>query len=226
MRHDFKSVSVPPALSGCPKDKRGYPIPFSVAIDRNGKPDFKVVDRNAAEECIKRKLCALSGKRFEHLTSENGGYWFIGGPKSAFDQYGAYLDLPVRAECGRYALRVCPFLAIPGMAMHGNLEKSQARMDDNYVVQQNDTVIPDQPDIFVFVQATKYEIIQTENGVLYKPHAPYRRVEFWKDGSQIDFQQARELSNDVPQTDEELKRWCKKLPKQTRTTPTRRVSVP
>lgn len=212
MKFNHRSVPVPPALSKRPKDKRGYPIPYSVAIDRDGKPDFKVVDLHAAEECVKRKLCALSGKRFEHLTSGNGGYWFIGGPKSAFDKYGAYLDLPARAECGRYALKVCPFLAVPGMAMHGNLEKSQARMDDDYVVQQNETVIPDQPDVFVFVQATKYEIINTENGRLYKPHAPYRRVEFWKDGSQVDLQQARELSADVPQSDADLKHWCKKLP--------------
>lgn len=210
--HDHKSIPIPPTLNKRPTDKRGYPIPFTVAIDKNGRPDFKVVDHGSVLECVKRKLCALSGKRFEHISSGNGGYWFIGGPKSAFDKYGAYLDLPVRAECGRYALRVCPFLAIPGMAMHGNLEKSQSRMEEGYTVQQNETVVPDQPDVFVFVQATKYEIIDTENGRIYKPAAPYRSVEFWKDGNRISLNEARELSGDVPQDDSELKLWCKKTP--------------
>jgi len=80
----------------------GYPVPF-VQMWIDGKPDFRVIDPDRAEECLRDELCAICGKRL--------GWWccLIGG--KLCEENHLFLDAPMHEECARFASRTCPFVS-------------------------------------------------------------------------------------------------------------------
>lgn len=104
MKHDWQSVPVPMGLAVRPRDSRGFPITFVTLIDSDGRPDFTTIDAQKIIACIELGLCGMCGG---HLEMEVA---FIGGPMSI--ENGNFLDPPMHEECARYAIKVCPHIAI------------------------------------------------------------------------------------------------------------------
>ncbi len=98
------NAEIPKRMRTLSRDLRGYPIPHIVLIDRLGQPQFTINDHVKVLDCLKKKLCAICGKRI------NDGFWFTGGEQSFLHEAGAFLDPPSHLECAEYALIVCPFL--------------------------------------------------------------------------------------------------------------------
>ena len=44
---------------GRPRDDRGYPIPYTVLIRPDGKPDFRITDQEKARDAGQARRCAL-----------------------------------------------------------------------------------------------------------------------------------------------------------------------
>ena len=44
---------------GRPRDDRGYPIPYTVLIRPDGKPDFRIIDQEKARDAGQARRCAL-----------------------------------------------------------------------------------------------------------------------------------------------------------------------
>ena len=177
LMHDFTSVSLPKRMRGLSRDRRGYPIPFVVFRDKEGKPHFTINDHGRAERCRKERRCPICGNK---LGKE---LWFVGGPQSAFHANGAYMDTAMHHECMTYALKVCPYLAVPkylGRIDAGTL-KPEAVPKGMLLVDH--TQIPERPDIFVAVMAYN----QTFTAERYSiPERPYRGLEYWKHGKQVE----------------------------------------
>lgn len=200
-------VELPERMKALPRDERGLPIPFIVWYDPDGKPHFTINDQQKQLSAAQNDLCGICGQKLEKMR------WFIGGPLSAFAPGGCYIDGPMHDECVHYALRVCPYLAMPS---YNN------RLDDRKVKSKGQTfvdptVIPERPDVFVVLETDKAEIQLQRNfgpipDVRYKPARKnnlqpslrldleddltqyYSQVEFWKDGNRLDVREGKKLA--------------------------------
>lgn len=79
-----------------------YPVPF-VQMWIDGKPDFRVIDPQRAEECLNEKLCAICGKRLGEFC------FFIGG--SLCRENHLFSDAPMHEACAEFASKTCPFVS-------------------------------------------------------------------------------------------------------------------
>lgn len=178
MKSDHDNVAIPARMAHLERDRRGYPIPVSVYRDSDGRPHFTIIDELKRQRVIADDRCPICGGKLTR------GRWFVGGPMSAFNNRGAYIDPPMHGECARYALRVCPYLAAP------NYDK---RIDDKTLPPGDDapllldpTLIPERPDYFVAVMATGQKLIMNGGVVQYiAPKRPYSKIEFWQYGQRV-----------------------------------------
>ena len=168
-------VEIPKRMRKLPRDKRGYPIPVTVLVDRDGRPHFTVHDHVARMRVLKADRCAICGKKQE------AERWFVGGARSAFSIVGAYYDPPMHHECATYALQVCPYLAAPTYARR--LDAKTIKPDEpGLVIVAEDRVIDARPMVFVAV-ATTGQTVTTDNLII--PKTPYSKIEYWLHGTQL-----------------------------------------
>jgi len=105
---DWRTVPLPARMARLPRDYRGYPIFYTVQPDPKpadgARVDFRVLNMAHHMECAIRRTCAICNKRL------GSRLFFLGGPMCV--QNRVFGDGPVHEECGRYAMRVCPYLSI------------------------------------------------------------------------------------------------------------------
>jgi hypothetical protein len=166
-----------------PRDHRGFPI-FAMAYrDPSGRAHFTVNDEDVRQRLIRDDRCSICAGRLLR------GRWFVGGEKSAFHPRGAYIDPPMHAECVRYALRVCPYLASPTYAKLINGGTLSAD-DPILTVNQTALVSPStadevRPILFVAVLARGQRVTPTPGSSILVPSRPYIAVEYWQHGGQL-----------------------------------------
>jgi hypothetical protein len=177
-------VTVPERIARLPHDRRGYPIPWNVVTVEDGTPFFTINDDRRHWRALRENLCPICG---EHLRGER---WFTGGPRSAFDEHGWYLDLPGHHECVTFALATCPYLASPKYL--GRIDVPDAtKLPPELRILIDETVIPERPDVFVTVASNRVEM--QERGLLFpyvRPKRPYLAHEYWRHGRQIEVEEA------------------------------------
>lgn len=94
---------VPPRLRLRPRHK-GHVVPYFVAtID--GQPDFRVMDGERLDECVRFRKCWLCGDALGARGT------FVIGPMCAVNRTSA--EPPSHRDCATYAARACPFLIAP-----------------------------------------------------------------------------------------------------------------
>jgi hypothetical protein len=102
----WREIPIPVYMQDLERYRRGFTIPFIVLRDNTGKAHFQINDSLKVNQAINERLCAICGKPL------GSDMWLAGGPLSAFHPHGAYVDTPTHQECGNYAMRVCPYLAV------------------------------------------------------------------------------------------------------------------
>ncbi len=177
---NFKDVPLPKNMLNCEIDPRGLPVPFVVFSDEQGKFHFKVNDTNKQIKCIEKSLCHICGQELKDNT------WMLGGPASAFDKNGSYIDGPIHRECGQYALQVCPYLAYNTYNSTMDLEKMQAQVS-SHILLHNPTVDQDRVPLFVLgkTNMTKWYVSGQGIGIICVPNKPFEALEFWDNGIQL-----------------------------------------
>lgn len=172
-------MEAPPRIARLPRDARGYPIPWNVLRGVDDTPIFTVNDDEKAWRAVREQLCPICGERLGKWR------WFVGGPRSAFDENGWYLDLPMHHECMQFALATCPYLALPKYL--GRIDvPNPAKLPPEHRVFLDETLITDRPEIFVAVAGDRVEA--QERGMLQpylRPMRPALAYEFWRHGQQI-----------------------------------------
>jgi hypothetical protein len=180
---------LPRRMNHLRRDKRGFPIPYTVMCGQDGQPYFTVNDSAKQHECAKERRCSVCGKRIQGLQ------WFVGGPLSAFHPEGAYMDNALDEECARFALQTCPYLAARNY-VHRIDTAAMADEDlaANYIL-MDPTILPDRPKVFVAVACRAYDFtIEGIVGTLHmKPRKPYAKIEFWLHGVQVSADRAVEM---------------------------------
>ena len=176
---DRLAVPLPKSMRTLERDARGYPIPFIVVRDRLGQPQFTINDGDRVEQCRKKTLCSICGKRI------TGSPWFVGGSRCFVHERGAFVDPPVHRECGTYAMRVCPFLATPYSNPIDDAKLPPDGLPEGMALHRIRHMQPDQPERFGFGCSANYRI-QRPNPVDYL-YVVFRweYVEFWHHGEPI-----------------------------------------
>jgi len=166
-------IEVPDRMKHLDRDHRGYPIPYIVFRDDDGKPHFTINNEHKVLRCKHDEICAICGVKLLR------GRWFLGGPMSAFHPHGAYIDPPLHHECMRFAVQTCPYLISTKYTKRidgATLDPSKAT---GVVSLIDPTLDPTRPKVFVAVMAVGQWI--TPSGYVQPKH-PYRGLEFWRDG--------------------------------------------
>jgi hypothetical protein len=179
--HNWRDVPLPALMRDLERDARGLPIPYIVQRDNDGKPHFTINDAGKGMQALAKDLCPICGNKLFR------GRWFVGGPLSAFHPDGCYFDTPMHADCMRYALRVCPYLAAPKYVHRlDGLTADPNNFPEGVVGFQDNTVIPDRPEIFVAVMAIGQEF--TGGATASRPYLKPKKVvryEYWLKGERL-----------------------------------------
>ena len=160
---DPRTVPVPAQLKNFPLNKGMYLIHYTVFVDADGNPDFKVIDEKKRMHALTYDLCHLCGK------SLNRPVVFIGGEKSA--KTLVFMDGPMHEDCALYAVKVCPYLANP---YFGDAEKLRTRGEASMqkhaqrgtVTTTYEEVEPGRPAKMALVYAERYYCAQTPSGAV------------------------------------------------------------
>ena len=178
-------VPMPELMRGLPKAPNGLPIPYIVMRDDEGRPQFVVNDIEKQVECLKRKLCPICGTKLKKEL------WFLGGPISAFHEYGSYFDTAMHHECMTYALIVCPYLATS--TYRSTTDVRMPHLNKKFGGSLVDvTMNPDKPAVFVAVMAYGQSLNRQDHAYHVRPLRPYHAVEFWRLGERMSFEEGLE----------------------------------
>lgn len=184
-----RDVPIPLRMRDLPRDHRGFPVPINVYVDGDGRPHFTVNLEGKRVKCLMDDLCSICGKSLLR------GRWFVGGPASAFHPQGAYNDPPMHDECAHYALQVCPWLAAPNYARR--IDNKTLKPDDlNRLNLHDPTMIPNRPKVFVALMAVGQMIFADAMVPSVRPKKPFRKVEYWVAGKQVDWAEGEALAAD------------------------------
>lgn len=178
-------------MSALQRDARGYPVPFVVLRDSDGKPHFTINDSGRRLRALLERRCHICGGRLGRTM------WFVGGPLSAFHPNGCYNDGPLHQECMEYAMQVCPYLA---------LTKYMGRIDDatldpdkvpSNMIFLDPTIIAERPPMFVCAETRAYALTDGTETCYIKPERPYTGVQYWRSGARLTDCEARSVLDDV-----------------------------
>lgn len=198
-------IPIPADLQDNDRDRRGLPIPVVVYRDTQGVPHFTINNVAAVDQVLDHRLCGLCGKPLKP-----GAIWLIGGPGSSFLEDGMYIDPFAHEDCGRYAVRVCPFLAARSYArrIEGRTLKQQDAHESLAI--HDNQIAPPRPVFFVLARTTGFSLVASHDGSGHRyilPERPWQEVEFWQNSQPITPDEAWALALADGFTPEQLKWW-------------------
>lgn len=149
---------VPSFLRGRPRYK-GMIVPYTVYVDKEGRPDFKVVDYERLEECIKHRLCGVCGHSMGKRVA------FIGG-NLALEQR-IFTDPPMHEACALYSADICPFVS-------GDIDRLAAnfRTPEDRQLLVNPNVLTERPAIMGVLYTKHYEHLRDGQTIYFRALEP------------------------------------------------------
>lgn len=178
-------MNVPDRIARLPKDRRGFPIPWNVLKADDGTPFFIVNDDTRHWKALRLVLCPICGERLGRWQ------WIVGGPGSAFDPNGWYIDLPMHHECVTFALSTCPYLAAPHYQRCTDYIREREKLPPQARILIDETVDPVRPELFVAVATSKIHIKPNGIALPYvRPVRPAMAYEFWQHGKRLEVAEA------------------------------------
>jgi hypothetical protein len=108
LRPPFDGVEMPPPMRRLSVDPRGYPVPWFVdrAADKDGRPDFRIMDGKRLKLAIREHRCWVCGGRILGKLAV-----FVAGPMCGINRNSA--EPPCHEDCAMWSARACPFLSTP-----------------------------------------------------------------------------------------------------------------
>lgn len=160
---------LPPAphnIRALPLDHRGYPIPWFVHIDADGKEDFRIIGAGKMLQAHKKRLCWICGRSMGRMQT------FVIGPMCAVNRISA--EPPSHLECARFAAQACPFLSHP-------LAKRNERDPKPAEVQINPDHLEHNPGVTLVWATLWYKPVRAGSNVLFEIGLP-ERAEWYREG--------------------------------------------
>lgn len=169
---------MPALMRDLPRDPRGLPITYTSLIMPDGRYDFTRADTAKWIECVKGRQCGLCGKALPKRM------FFIGGPLSMTNRM--FFDLGMHEECARYALVVCPYLALKSY-LHA--KKRNVGTDEvlGYELASSNSI---KPAVFGLAVTDGYTPVQFQGDMLVQAKRWTRDIEWWDAGERTTFDYA------------------------------------
>jgi hypothetical protein len=167
-------------------DPRGYAIPWNVLRGPRGEAFFTVNDDRKHWRALRQGLCPICGEILGRWK------WFVGGPRSAFEVNGWYLDLPMHHECCTYALETCPYLAMPKYLKRVDVA-DPSKLPAAARILIDETITPERPELNVAVAGNQIEGHAGPSALslpYVRPCRPALAYEFWRHGLKISLSEA------------------------------------
>jgi len=183
------SIKIPTYLARRPRDARGYPIPYVVQQPRGEAPRFPVVDLDAWRVCVTQRRCALCAREFRGAISTidgcliTEGVYFIGGPICADNRL--FFDPAMCEACARYAIRVCPYLALPSYNRTRGPEAFEGTRHAPSQVVEVASASVKRPARFMLGRAPGYTVRHI-NGDKLVLARPWLELEWWACGERVE----------------------------------------
>lgn len=141
MIRKIDEVPLPRRMRKLPREKRGYPVPFTTMLDPyTNVPDFRVLDVRRQLQCINQKLCAMCGDKLGKYIA------FIGGPRSRDGH--CFFDPGMHRDCAEYAAKICPFISRENAAYREFTEQDAEHYE--WLVSNQDDERPN-PEMFMVI---------------------------------------------------------------------------
>jgi hypothetical protein len=170
LRPELKPLT--PRIARLPIDKRGYPIPWFVAILDNGEPEFRAMDARKYLAAVRERRCWVCG---DHLGAHLA---FPIGPMCCVNRVTA--EPPSHYDCARWSVENCPFLTRPHMVRRED-EFTEAIEADGGTVGH---MIKRNPGATAIWVTRTYTIIRDQNGKPLISIGTPERVEWYSEGRQ------------------------------------------
>jgi hypothetical protein len=177
---DWKAIEIPFRMKDLPRDTNGYPIPFTMLRTEDGAADFTRHDLAAIGKSIFDQLCSICGQAL------HTDIWLLAGAKIALNPHGGYIDPAMHKQCAVYALKVCPYLALPSFAkrLPNEVDASHSSV----------RIITGKPVVFALVKTCNYHVVTTpQGGTILLPIRPLLDIEYWREGRCIPWSEAKQL---------------------------------
>lgn len=160
----MKNIPIPLRLQSFPL-YRGMLVHFTVFVNDDSVPDFRIVHEENRRKCMKDGLCALCGQELEVLLV------FFGGPLCERNRY--FIDGPMHEDCARYAIQVCPYLA---MSTWEHSTRELPKPPEGTAIRDLDMVQNSRPRMAMFY-TDGYKIISYQGNLLYAAE-PFSKVDW------------------------------------------------
>lgn len=166
------AIPMPRQIAALPRHK-DLPVPAMVQFDVHGVPDFKVIDMEKWGVLMHTRGCGICGMKM------GARVWFVGGPLSIENQI--FTDLPMHEDCAKYALRVCPYLAL----QRYRFVMSDVHLD-GVTLNVNEHVSTQRPDRFGLACTRGYRLVVfRDSGFPALQAEPFSIVEWWHHGIRV-----------------------------------------
>lgn len=196
-------IEIPDCMKSLPRDRRGYPVPVTALVERDGTPRYTITDAAKRQEMAREDRCHVTGRKLLR------GRWFIGGPMAAFHEHGAFLDGPMLDEASLFAIQTCPFIAAPKYVKRIDDRAVSDETRAEIVVKMNEHAAPDRPPVFVRLMTVGSKLVGDVEGDVFVAKRPYRNVEFWCCGRRLGFEEGVAISvEDGRLTEDGIRRAC------------------
>lgn len=161
----MQKLEMPTRMKKLPIDARGYPVPkFVKWVD--DQPDFRVIDVEYLNRCIRHKFCWLCGERLGiHMA-------FCIGPMCAVNRVNS--EPPSHLECAYFAVKACPFMTHPHRKRNEVDLPIDAKDSAGVQIERN-------PGVTLIWVTKSYKVFKAGDGLLFKIGEP-EKLEWYAKG--------------------------------------------
>ena len=172
------TIELPPIpwrMGRRPRDARGLPIPFAQFIGADGVPDFRVLDGERVQRCLRNRLCGLCGQQMgKHV-------FFVGGPLCVDN--GLFHDPPMHKECAEFALRACAHLN----RSKGKYSVAPRPSEPGLRVVEGAMATDQKAEWFALMHTRLFSQTHGSDGMIYiRAELPWLDVQKWRDGEPME----------------------------------------
>jgi hypothetical protein len=105
-------IPIPDRMKHLPISETGYPVPWFVAYDPDGKPQPTLANPDKIRQAYEYRKCWCCGQTLGRFLS------FVIGPMCIINRSTS--EPPNHFDCALYSVRACPFLSRPKMRRNPN----------------------------------------------------------------------------------------------------------
>lgn len=149
---------MPGSMQRLQRDHRGFPVPWFVdrQADRDGEPDFRVMDPEKLQRAVTQRRCWVCGGQLGRYLC------FVIGPMCGVNRNTA--EPPCHRSCAEFSALNCPFLSQPKMRRNEKAMPEEARVAG--------IMIPRNPGVTLLWVTRTYKVHREHNGWLFQPGEP------------------------------------------------------